>query len=551
MKTLTYLLTIFLSLFLLISCTNSPKSAKTAGSTVTVSPPQPVALQPTKQTHAPATVLPEPLVESGYLSSALKMNTGRATHTATLLLDGKALIAGGFREEGTAEIPIASAEIYDPNTNTFTPTGEMNEARAGHTATLLPNGLVLIVGGWGGDGRLPTTELYDPQTGKFRPAASMFAPRASMTATLLQNGQLLIAGGDSAKNTPQLIAERYDPATDTFTQSGSLHNGRSAHTATRLNDGRVLLIGGKSKNNNMILASAEIFDPTTGEFTLTGSMNTARHKHAAVLLPDGNVLVMGGSDENDWRGQYSSAELYDSGTGSFTPIADMNNARFKLADAAVLLNNGDVLVGGGNRQIELFDAQNQQFIAADQIDDDYYFSVLTLLLDGRVLITGGYDASIQPSEKAWVYTAVSPYTSAITGVADCPVTQPPNPPFIPPSPWPSQPPDTSRYWFGDNGLWVALPTDGIWSQLLLGEKFLWWSQEFDVYEDETPDLTMTGRRLGGEAPPFQTSEATNIYHESIDWAMMSGVELASSGCWELTGQYKGHQLSFVLWVPPG
>lgn len=84
---------------------------------------------------------------------------------------------------------------------------------------------------------------------------------------------------------------------------------------------------------------------------------------------------------------------------------------------------------------------------------------------------------------------------------------------------------------------------------MLGEKFLWWSEEFDVDEDETPDLIMTAKRLDGEASSFQTSEATNIYHESIDWAMLSGVEMASPGCWELTGQYKGHQLSFVLWVP--
>ena len=139
--------------------------------------------------------------------------------------------------------------------------------------------------------------------------------------------------------------------------------------------------------------------------------------------------------------------------------------------------------------------------------------------------------------------------SAATGIFDCPITQPPDPPFIPASPWPAQPPDIDRYWFGDNGLWVALPLDGIWDQLLLGEKFLLWSEEFDVYEEERPELTVTARRLDGNPSSFHVSEATNAYHESIHWAMLIGVELASSGCWELTGQYKGHQLSFVLWVP--
>ena len=95
------------------------------------------------------------------------------------------------------------------------------------------------------------------------------------------------------------------------------------------------------------------------------------------------------------------------------------------------------------------------------------------------------------------------------------------------------------YWFGHNGLWTALPADGIWSELSYGKKFLWWSEEFDVYEDETPDLTITASHLDGDAPPVQVSKATNAYHKRIHWAMMSGVELPSSGCWEFKGQYKG------------
>ena len=81
----------------------------------------------------------------------------------------------------------------------------------------------------------------------------------------------------------------------------------------------------------------------------------------------------------------------------------MNGKRFKLADAAVLLTDGNVLIGGGNRQIEIFDTQNQRFILGDTLDDDYFYSVLTLLQNGQVLITGGYDSNIQPSDKAWLY----------------------------------------------------------------------------------------------------------------------------------------------------
>jgi len=336
------------------------------------------------------------------LSPALKMNEVRAAHTATLLSDGRVLIAGGFREEGTSEIAIASAEIFDPSANTFTNTSDMNEPRDGHTATLLPNHHVLIVGGWNQKGRTSTAELFDPQTGRFYYTGSMLAPRQGMTATLLKNGQVLIAGGDSARNTPQLTAELYDPATKTFTPTGSLNNGRMAHTASLLNNGKVLLVGGSS-GNDTILASAEIYDPSIGKFISTSDANTIRYKHTAISLQDGNVLLLGGSNQNDWTGKYNSAEIYDFKMGTFRRISDMNRERFKLADAAVLLGDGNVLIGGGDRQIEIFDSQNQRFILGDKLDDDYFSSVLTLLQNGHVLITGGYNSNIQPSDKAWLY----------------------------------------------------------------------------------------------------------------------------------------------------
>ena len=336
------------------------------------------------------------------LSPVLKMNAERAAHSATLLPAGKVLIAGGFREEGTSEIAIASSELFDPVSNTFTPTNDMNEPRNGHTASLLPNGKVLLAGGWNQQGRTATAELYDPQTGIFESTGSLMAPRQGLTATLLKNGQVLIAGGDSARNTPQLTAELYDPNTETFTPTGYLKDGRFGHTATLLPDGKVLLVGGTSGKDN-ILASAEIYDPVTGQFTPTSDANVVRYKHSAVLLKDGNVLILGGSDQQDWRGKYSSAEMYDVRTGIFTRIPDMKRERFKLPDSAVLLPDGNVLIGGGNRQIEIFDVQSQNFVLGDTLDDDYYYSVLTPLHNGQVLITGGYNGNILPSDKAWLY----------------------------------------------------------------------------------------------------------------------------------------------------
>ncbi len=405
MKNLTRLFIPYLALtMMLIACTAAPEPVDTPKVSKPATPAETI-VQPTDGVKPLATTLSQSGANPGRLSPAFSMTAGRAAHTATLLPDGRVLIAGGFRPQGTAEVPIASAELYDPRTNTFTPTGDMNEARSGHTATLLDNGQVLIAGGWSSAGRTPTAELYDAQTGRFRHAANMLGPRASMTATLLENGQVLIAGGDSGGNAPQFTAEIYDPDANIFRPSGKLNQGRSAHTATLLNDGTVLLVGGRPRyDDSNVLSSAEIYDPLSGGFTFTGNANMPRYKHAAVLLLDGNVLVLGGSNHRGWAGKYTSAEIYDADQGAFRQIMDMNGERFKLAQAALLLNSGDVLIGGGNRQLELFDAQSQRFIAGASIDDDYYFSTATLLQDGRVLIAGGYDSGIQPTEKAWIYT---------------------------------------------------------------------------------------------------------------------------------------------------
>lgn len=369
-------------------------------------PPTPtVAQTDTSGVSSTETAAPNPDSVHPYLnclSPALQMNVARAAHTATLLSDGRVLIAGGFREEGTSEISIASAELFDPATQTFTLLSDMNEPRNGHTATLLPNGQVLIAGGWGRNGRTSTAEIFDPQTGRFEYTGSMMAPRQGFTATLLKDGKVLIAGGDSARNTPQPTAELYDPVVKGFTPTGRLNHERFIHTATLLDDGRVLLVGGTS-GSNTLLASAEIYDPDTGEFTLTGSATVARYKHAAVLLKGGDVLILGGSDQTDWRGRYASAEIYDFGNGVFTKTSDMSGERFKFSDAVALLPDGNVLVGGGNRQIEIFDTQNRRFLLSDSLDREYFSSVATLLQNGQVLITGGYDPDIQPSSKAWLY----------------------------------------------------------------------------------------------------------------------------------------------------
>jgi hypothetical protein len=252
---------------------------------------------------------------SGTFSPTGSMGAARQLHTATLLSDGRVLIVGGA-EVAFGGPALESAELYDPAGGTFSPTGSMAHPREAHTATLLPDGRVLVAGGttitFGTSTYDAFAELYDPTTGKFSPTGSMAKARYWDTATLLPGGRVLIVGG--VEQTLQLAsAELYDPASGKFSMTGSMATDRSEHTATLLRDGNVLIAGGTDGTSNAsggytALASAELYDPTSGKFSRTGSMTVARLEDTATLLPDGRVLIAGGDDAN---GEVlASADLY-------------------------------------------------------------------------------------------------------------------------------------------------------------------------------------------------------------------------------------------------
>ena len=317
----------------------------------------------------------------------------RAQHTATLLPNGQVLLAGGT--------PDGSAELYDPVTGTSVATGTMNVVRYTPTAVRLPSGQVLIAGGWnhgpGPDSSwLTNSELYDPGTGKWMLTGSLHTGRNRHTMTLLTNGTVLVAGGVHPVGGSINSAEIYDPASGLWTVTGSLTDSRYNHTATLLPDGRVLVAGGIRATVPppwAEVASAEIYDPAAGTWRMTGSLNCARQNHAATLLPGGKVLAAGGDSS---YAAIASVEIFEPNSGCWNVLNSLQIARDTYAMA--LLGDGKVLVAGGY-------GTNHSYLASSEVYDPERGSwrtgaamhvarcgqTATLLDDEKLLVTGGSD----------------------------------------------------------------------------------------------------------------------------------------------------------------
>ena len=349
------------------------------------------------------------------------MTAARYNHTATLLPDGKVLIAGGM--DGSGNI-LPSTELYDPAASTFGPTGSMAAGRVGHTATLLPNDKVLLAGGEESNNPIPdylsTAELYDPATGTFAPTGYLMDGVGYMgqthvghTATLLpfEPDMVLIIGGWP------VIPQYGDGSSEIYMVDGGWFGSagesyrmiteRSDHTATLLLDGRVLVTGGMDTNGNDP-DSAELY--TINEldaFSATGSMSDVRRGHTATLLTDGKVLVVGGWGVD--AVSLSSAELYDPVAGGFSTTASMTTDR---ADhTATLLNNGKVLIAGGYSyyangvwsSAELYDPAEETFTATGSMTTPRADHTATLLNNGKVLLVGGYSSIDGVLSSAEIY----------------------------------------------------------------------------------------------------------------------------------------------------
>jgi Tol biopolymer transport system component len=311
---------------------------------------------------------------------------GRYGHTATLLSSGKVLVVGGYGVAGF----LASAELYDPTTNSWTIAGSLADPRANHTATLLPNGKVLIAGGDRGFS-FPsvTAEVFDPATGRSTATGQVYSARSYHTATLLPNGKVLVAGGLVGFDVIPTV-ELYDYLTNSWTNGPSLNEARRAHTATLLQNGKVLVAGGV-KGEPTALAGAELYNPATNTWTGGGTLTTARYYHAATLLPNGKVSILGGISG---LASLAGVESYDPDTNAWSKSGSLNLECSPCL--ATTLQNGKVFVFGetfGGSMAEIYDPVTGLSTETVGPGVDRNQATITLLPDGRVLLTGGSNSN--------------------------------------------------------------------------------------------------------------------------------------------------------------
>lgn len=339
---------------------------------------------------------------AGSWRSVAPLPIARAEHTATLLTDGRVLAAGGTVGGSSGH---ASAVIYDPTTNVWTPTGNMNQGRLWHAATRLADGRVLVSGGArvsrGFYFSLASAEIYDPTAGRWASTGSLSAPRHGHTATLLRDGRVLVLGGQDENALYIGTVEIYDPATDTWTRVGTMPAPSRGHTATVLPSGEVLVVGGSYDGG--VLSSAHLYDPATNRWTYAGDVGQrAGHTATVVPSPSGGVVLVAGGGAGLPLASVLGYALNGSGWRRAAAMNSPHSGHF-----AVRLGDGRVLVAGGLRPPppELYDAASDRWtIDAAQ---PMTHGPAVALLDGTVLVAGGIDYQDQQigtyTSEAYVY----------------------------------------------------------------------------------------------------------------------------------------------------
>ena len=337
--------------------------------------------------------------------------TPRTYHTATLLADGRVMLAGGLDSAGAT----ASSEIYNPASNISTATGSLNQRRLFHQTVLLSDGRVLTMGGiTSGDAANVTSsaETYNAATGLWSTTANMITARSVFQAVVLADGRVLVIGGSLAAS-ETASCEIYDPARGAWSPTGSLLQPRTQHRATLLADGRVLVAGGANQTAGLV-AQSELYDPVTGTWSSSGSLTFARDHQVQLALADGRVLVAGGVIRFGFANHPSkitgTAEIYDLATGIWTRTGSLDTPRVDFA--AVLLQDGKVFAAGGAdfsgglfSSIEEFNPVLGKWRTPGiSLATPRSRHTATSLPDGSVVIAGGYnnDEGLVPSAELFI-----------------------------------------------------------------------------------------------------------------------------------------------------
>lgn len=338
------------------------------------------------------------------------LNRARADYSAVELADGRVLLMGGTT---AYYAPVADAEIYNPESGTWSTTGSMLSARFAFYASLLPDGKVLVSGGYGSN-ELGTAELYDPAAGTFSAVAtSLSATRYYQSGALLPDGRVHSAGGSHGASELS-SADLLIPSAGAWSAGNAMNDARQGHSATVLPDGKVLVAGG-TDGNGTVYSTAQLYDPAAGTWSTANSMAAPRYAHSATLLPDGRVLVAGGT--TDGATSISSAELYDYASGSWSSAGSMSAGRF--SHSAVLLPDGRVLAAGGynsgttfNSSADIYDPRSGSWSSTGGMGEARSMFAASLLPDGKVLAAGGYNGGnlstaelYDPSAGSWSTTA--------------------------------------------------------------------------------------------------------------------------------------------------
>ena len=387
------------ALSLVTACTGPDQGAPPTGG-----PP------PATETRPGPPAGPTTLPETGATIARLELTMARAGHTATLLPDGRVLVAGGCTLDGCGGTPAGGrTEIFDPRRQRFEPGPAMVRARAGHTATALKDGRVLFVGGWPDEGRPPlaSIEVFDPRSGRFTEVASMATGRGGHTATRLTDGRVIIVGGVGGRTALSSV-EIFDPATNRLAPATALPAPKATHGAARLTDGRVLVAGGQTGVGHgvALTETALIYDTDSDRWKDIRGLSRPTYKLAVAALPGGGALVVGGQLADDPAARLATTEIYDHLAGAFRPGPTMSERRYKISDAVVALPDGRVVIAGGFGVDVYHRGRVSRVEGSTGVERQSPAAVA--LNDGTVLVTGGYDDRTRVTASA---VLVDPRTS--------------------------------------------------------------------------------------------------------------------------------------------